>query len=72
MIVHVSKGPEFVTIPDYHMLEPLSDVQAQLEQLGLRVEVIKEFGGLAGKVINVDPGSGTQVHPGDLVKVTIV
>jgi len=47
-------------------------VQAQLEHLGLQVEVIKEFGGLAGKVINIDPGSGTQVHPGDVVKVTVV
>ena len=72
VIVHVSKGPEFVTIPDFHMLEPLSDLQPQLEQLGLQVEVIKEFGGNAGRVINVDPGAGTQVRPGDVVKVTIV
>jgi serine/threonine-protein kinase len=70
--VHVSKGPEFVTIPDFPLLPPLSDVQAQLEHLGLQVEVIKEFGGLAGKVVNIDPGSGTQVHPGDVVKVTVV
>jgi serine/threonine protein kinase/beta-lactam-binding protein with PASTA domain len=70
--VHVSKGPEFVTIPDYRVLEPLSELKPQLEQLGLQVEVVAEFGGQAGRVINVDPGSGTQVRPGDVVKVTIV
>ncbi len=70
--VHVSKGPEFVTIPDYHVLEPLSELRPQLEQLGLQVDVVAEFGGKAGRVLNVDPQPGTQVHPGDVVKVTIV
>jgi serine/threonine-protein kinase len=70
--VRVSKGPEFVTIPDYTPFEALSDLQPKLEALGLNVNVVKEFGGKAGRIINVDPGAGTQVHPGDTVTVTIV
>jgi serine/threonine-protein kinase len=70
--VHVSKGPEFVTIPDYHLLESLTDLEPQLVQLGLQVEVVKDFGGTAGKVINVDPTPGTSVRIGTVVKVTIV
>jgi eukaryotic-like serine/threonine-protein kinase len=70
--VRVSKGPEFVTVPDYTMFEPLSELQPQLENLGLQVKVVQEFGGHAGRVINVDPGAGTQLHPGETVTVTIV
>ncbi len=70
--VHVSKGPEFVTVPEYHLLESLTDLEPQLVQLGLQVEVVKVYGGTAGKVLNVDPGPGTQVRVGSVVKVTIV
>jgi serine/threonine-protein kinase len=70
--VTVSKGPEWVTIPDWTTLEALSDLQPKLEALGLHVQVNTEFGGHAGRVINVDPAAGTQVHPGDTVTVTIV
>jgi serine/threonine-protein kinase len=70
--VRVSKGPEFVTIPDFHILEPLSELQPQLEHLGLHVDVVTAYGGHAGRVLDVEPGSGTQVRPGETVKVTVV
>ena len=70
--VTVSKGPEFVTIPDFPALAPLSDVQPALESLNLNVVVQKAFGGVEGRVIKIDPGSGTPVHPGSTVTVTIV
>jgi serine/threonine protein kinase len=72
LTVTVSKGPEFVTIPDFPPLAPLSDVQSALENLHLIVNVQKAFGGVEGRVIKIDPGSGTSVHPGDTVTVTIV
>jgi eukaryotic-like serine/threonine-protein kinase len=72
VVVRVSKGPAPVTIPDWTMLESLSQLQPQLEALGLKVDVVKEFGGTAGRVVNVSPGAGTQAHVGDTVKVTIV
>ena len=70
--VTVSKGPEFVTIPDFGQFPPLSEVQPRLEALHLNVVVQKEFGGKSGTVINIDPGAGTQVRPGDTVTVTVV
>ncbi|HZZ97079.1 MAG TPA: Stk1 family PASTA domain-containing Ser/Thr kinase [Jatrophihabitantaceae bacterium] len=72
LTVTVSKGPEFVTIPDFPPLAPLSEVQPALENLHLNVDVQKAFGGVEGRVIKIDPGSGTQVHPGETVTVTIV
>jgi beta-lactam-binding protein with PASTA domain/tRNA A-37 threonylcarbamoyl transferase component Bud32 len=72
LTVTVSKGPEFVTIPDFPPLAPLSDVQPVLENLNLNVVVQKAFGGVEGRVIKIDPDSGTQVHPGDTVTITIV
>jgi serine/threonine-protein kinase len=70
--VTVSKGPEFVTIPDFAPLTPVQDVQAKLQSLHLNVQVVRAFGGTTGRVIKIDPGAGTQVHPGDTVTVTVV
>jgi eukaryotic-like serine/threonine-protein kinase len=70
--VTVSKGPEFVTIPDFPVLSRIADVQAQLQSLHLNVVVVPAFGGKQGRVIRIDPGEGTQVRPGDTVTITIV
>jgi serine/threonine-protein kinase len=70
--VTVSKGPEFVTIPDFAPLSPVEDVQAKLQSLHLNVVVVRAFGGTQGRVIKIDPGAGTQVHPGDTVTLTVV
>jgi serine/threonine-protein kinase len=72
LTVTVSRGPEFVTIPDFPPLSPLDDVRTQLEQLHLHVDVQQAFGGRTGRVIQIDPESGTKVHPGDTVTVTVV
>jgi beta-lactam-binding protein with PASTA domain/serine/threonine protein kinase len=70
--VTVSKGPEFVTIPNFAGLAPLSEVQPQLEALHLHVVIEAPFGNQNGRVLKIDPPSGTQVHPGDTVTLTVV
>jgi eukaryotic-like serine/threonine-protein kinase len=70
--VRVSSGPEFVTVPDFTMLQPLSDYETQLHNLGLSVNVVSEFGGTTQRIIHVSPSPGTQVHPGDTIDVSIV
>ncbi len=73
--VHVSKGSQYVTIPETHPLERLTDLEPQLVQLGLQVEVHNvpnAFGGTLGRVIGVSPASGNQVLIGSVVKVTII
>jgi beta-lactam-binding protein with PASTA domain len=47
-------------------------VQAKLQSLHLNVVVVRAFGGTQGRVIKIDPGAGTQVHPGDTVTLTVV
>jgi serine/threonine-protein kinase len=69
--VTVSKGPEFVTIPDFRPLAPLSDVQSALEGLGLHVTVDRPYGGQGDLVLAVDPPSGTSVRVGSPVTVTV-
>jgi eukaryotic-like serine/threonine-protein kinase len=70
--VTVSKGPEFVTIPDFDALSPRSEVQSQLESLGLHVAINPYLGGKNDRVLSIDPASGTQVHPGDTVTLTVI
>jgi serine/threonine protein kinase/beta-lactam-binding protein with PASTA domain len=70
--VTVSRGPEFVTVPDFDRLEPLDDYEQALHAVGLHAEVQKAFGGDNNLVISVDPGPGTEVHPGDTVTVTVI
>ena len=70
--VTVSKGPQFVQIPNFSQLEPIGDVRHALETLGLHVNVHKAFGGHSGFVVGIDPPSGTTVQVGTTVTVTIV
>jgi serine/threonine protein kinase/beta-lactam-binding protein with PASTA domain len=72
LTVTVSKGPEFVTIPEFAPLSPRSDVQSQLESLGLNVVINPYLGGKNDRVLSIDPASGTQVHPGDTVTLTVI
>jgi serine/threonine-protein kinase len=70
--VRVSSGPEYVTVPDFTMFQPLDDYETQLRNLGLNVNVVTEFGGTTQRVIHVSPTPGTQVRPGDTIDVNIV
>lgn len=70
--VDVSNGPPLVTVPDITPLEPYSDLQAQLQQLGLVPNVIRWLGGTNGRVVRIDPGSGTQLPKGSTVRVWVV
>ena len=70
--VHVSRGPQYVTIPDYQPLEPLSDYQPQLESLGLQVDIVPVLGAHIGRVVGVNPGAGSQAAVGSTVKVRVI
>lgn len=70
--ITVSKGPRQVVIPDFGSLPPLDEVQKKLTDLGLVVKVDKAFGGHAGRVVGIDPASGTTVDVGSTVTVTVV
>jgi serine/threonine-protein kinase len=68
----VSNGPSTVVIPNFADLTPLDQVRTALEQLGLKVKVVKAFGGHANEVVGLDPASGTPVPVGSTVTVTVV
>ncbi len=68
----VSQGPRLVTLPQIRNGTPLSQAQARLEALGLKVQVKRAFGGFLGTVVGMDPGAGTQVRPGSEVLLTVV
>ncbi len=72
--VTVSKGPEFVTIPDIPQGSDVNAAKAALEALGLKVKIDKQYGGVFGgnQVYSVDPGPGQQVHPGDKVTISAI
>jgi serine/threonine-protein kinase len=67
--VAVSKGPQFVTIPDFPLFPPVADVTSTLEGLGLHVKIDKH--GDLGRVVQLDPPSGTTVQAGATVTVTV-
>ncbi len=69
--VHVSRGPRLVTIPDVQPLEPISDYESQLENLGLHADIVKVLGAHLGRVVSVS-GAGSQVPVGSTVKVRVV
>ena len=48
------------------------DATQKLQQRGLNVDIVKDFGGTAGLVVSVDPPSGTTVNVGSTVTLTIV
>jgi beta-lactam-binding protein with PASTA domain len=70
--VVVSKGPQLVTIPEIANGTNADDAKAQLEALGLKVKIDKQFGGFLNQVVAMDPKAGQQVPKGTEVKLTVV
>ncbi|MFG1657831.1 Stk1 family PASTA domain-containing Ser/Thr kinase [Micromonospora chersina] len=70
--VQVCGGPKQVTIPPGLVNSSLENVQAQLENLGLKVDV-KQVDGSAqkGTVTEVDPKSGSKVPENSTVTVEV-
>jgi eukaryotic-like serine/threonine-protein kinase len=68
----VSKGPQFVTLPDIAVGTPLDQARQQLEGLGLQVKV-DQIGNRADAVVySMNPGAGQQVEVGSTVHLTAV
>lgn len=66
--VTVSKGPEFVQVPNIAPGTSLSDAEAALQNVGLTWTVSYPYGRRPGPVVlGTDPGAGTSVHVGDSV-----
>jgi beta-lactam-binding protein with PASTA domain len=68
----VSKGPQTVQIPAIAGGTPVAQAQAQLQQLGLKVTINKQFGGKLGEVVGMDPAAGTTVNIGSTVTLYVV
>jgi serine/threonine-protein kinase len=69
--VVVSKGPQLITIPKIKRYSDADQVQQELQNLGLNVQRDNQFGGALGLVMSVSPKSGTQVHSGSTVTLTV-
>ncbi|MFF4891607.1 Stk1 family PASTA domain-containing Ser/Thr kinase [Micromonospora chersina] len=70
--IQICGGPKQVTIPPGLVNSSLENVQAQLQDLGLKVDV-KEVDGSAqkGTVTKVDPKSGSKVAENSTVEVEV-
>jgi serine/threonine-protein kinase len=71
IIVTVSKGPEYVTIPDIPIGTSQDDARAQLEGLGL-VPDFQQIGNRKDPVVYDVPDAGKKVHVGSTVSVTVI
>jgi len=69
--VIVSKGPPPVTVPNL-VDKRRSQAVAELEALGLKVEVKKDGQTRLDRVISQDPAAGTQIPAGSTVTITII
>jgi eukaryotic-like serine/threonine-protein kinase len=69
--VTVSKGPEFVTIPEIAVGTPAGDAQATLEDLGLKVEFNRIGQREDPVVFSMSPGAGETVRVGSTVTLTV-
>ncbi|MDQ2838119.1 MAG: PASTA domain-containing protein, partial [Actinomycetota bacterium] len=70
----ISKGPEFVTIPDFPNGSDPDVARATLQNLGLTVKVVNHKSFLdftAAKVDKTDPGAGTSVRVGSIVVLIV-
>ena len=70
--VTVSKGPEFVTVPDIPLGTSKADAQRQLTALGLVPDFKPQFGNGADPVVYSVPQAGEKVHVGDQVTVIVI
>ncbi|MEP6599087.1 MAG: Stk1 family PASTA domain-containing Ser/Thr kinase [Actinomycetota bacterium] len=68
----VSKGSPLVTIPTISTSTSAEDAQAQLEALGLKVKISREFGAPFDRFVGSDPPAGSQVPVGSRVTIYIV
>jgi serine/threonine-protein kinase len=69
--VVVSKGPQFVTVPDVQGKQ-IGDARTELEGLGLQVQVDKVLGAFFGTVRDQEPKAGEQVPRGTVVTLKVV
>lgn len=46
--------------------------KTELQSLGLNVKVHKRFGGFLGRLVDMNPSPGTQVHRGDTVTLDVI
>jgi len=70
--VTVSKGPEFVTVPDIPLGTSKSDADTQLRQLGLVPDFKQEIGDRTDPVVYSVPSAGQKVHVGATVTVIVI
>jgi len=70
--VTVSKGPEFVTVPDIPLGTSKADADNQLRQLGLVPDFKQEIGDRSEPVVYSVPSAGQKVHVGDTVTVIVI
>jgi len=69
--VVVSTGPPAVTLPATLVGQPLPEVRARLEGLGLVIGAVARTGeGAPGAVTALDPPGGTELTVGDRVSIT--
>lgn len=71
--VVVSKGRQPIKVPDLRN-KPFPEAKRLLTQAGLEVERTPDVNSdtvPAGKVVSHDPGQGTTLHRGDVVRVTV-
>ena len=69
--IFISEGPDEFPMPDVRG-EQEDDARNELEDLGLRVRVVRQFEpGQEGRVVGQDPLPGTTVRRGQLVEIRV-
>jgi eukaryotic-like serine/threonine-protein kinase len=67
--ITVAQG-SLITIPS--VSGEVGAAKTELQSLGLKVKVHKRFGGLLGRLVDMSPSPGTQVHRGDTVNLDVI
>jgi eukaryotic-like serine/threonine-protein kinase len=67
--ITVAQG-SLITIPA--VSGDVGAAKSELQSLGLKVKVHKRFGGLLGRLVDMSPSPGTQVHRGDTVNLDVI
>jgi serine/threonine-protein kinase len=70
--VTVSKGPEFVTVPDIATGTSEADARDQLQQAGLVPDFKAQFGNRPNPVVFSVPSAGDKVRVGSTVTVIVI
>ena len=71
VVVLISKGPQFVPVPNVVGLDT-ETATAKLEEAGFRVATREQFGvTIANRVIAQEPGGGASVSRGTIVTLTV-